>query len=200
MHHQLLSGAAIAFAFASAASGTTIIDTTGSWGGARTNVWDHVGQEFEVPATDNVLSTFEIGVGGAVGSYSFSIFEWDAGNTQTVGEALFATGSLAIPDLLTEFVTFNIDAVLVPGELYAAVVSFDGNPDGGVGRGVAFMSGTHYIGGDAVFTELPVDQPWDSGSPTGFDLAFRAVFTPAPGALALFGLAALTGMRRRRQS
>ncbi len=200
MHHQLLSGAVAAFAVACAANGTTIIDTTGTWGGARTAVWDHVGQEFEVPANDNVLNTFEIGVGGMVGTYSFSIFEWDAVNAETIGGALFATGSLAIPDLLTEFVTFNVDAVLMPGELYAAVVSFDGNPDGGVGRGVAFMSGTHYIGGDAVFTELPVDQPWESGSPTGFDLAFRAVFTPAPGALALFGLAALTGTRRRRQS
>ena len=200
MHHQLLSGAVAAFAVAGAANGTTIIDTTGSWGGARTAVWDHVGQEFEVPATDNALGTFEIGVGGAAGSYTFSIFEWDSASARTVGGALFATGSLAIPDASVEFVTFVVDTALVPGELYAAVVSFDGNPDGGVGRGVAFMSGDHYTNGDVVFTELPVDEPWESGSPTGFDLGFRAVFTPAPGALALFGLAALMGTRRNRRS
>ncbi len=210
MNVQFPSGVVAALAVASVASGTTIIDTTGSWPGARTAVWDHVGQEFEVPAIDNVLSTFELGVGGAEGVYSFSIYEWDDVDDHVVGGALFATGSLAVgvPDV--EFVTFNVNLALTPGNFYAAVVSFDGNfyaavvsfdgnPDGGVGRGVAFMSGNFYADGNAVFTEMPIDQPWDSGSPPSFDLAFGAVFVPAPGALALLGLAALMGTRRRRE-
>ncbi len=199
MNDQVPSGVVAALAVASVASGTTIIDTTGSWGGARTAVWDHVGQEFEVPAIDNVLSTFEIGVGGAEGVYSFSIYEWDDVDDHVVGGALFATGSLAVGGPDVEFVTFNVNLALTPGNFYAAVVSFDGNPDGGVGRGVAFMSGNFYADGNAVFTEMPIDQPWDSGSPPSFDLAFRAAFVPAPGALALLGLAALTGTRRRRE-
>ncbi len=199
MNGQFPSGVVAALAVASVASGTTIIDTTGSWGGARTAVWDHAGQEFEVPAIDNVLSTFELGVGGAEGVYSFSIYEWDDVDDHVVGGALFATGSLAVavPDI--EFVTFNVNLALTPGNFYAAVVSFDGNPDGGVGRGVAFMSGNFYRDGNAVFTEMPIDQPWDSGSPPSFELAFRAAFVPAPGALALLGLAALMGTRRRRE-
>ena len=38
MHYQFLSGAVAALAVAGAASGTTIIDTTGSWDGSRTAV------------------------------------------------------------------------------------------------------------------------------------------------------------------
>ncbi len=199
MNGQFPSGVVAALAVAGVASGTTIIDTTGSWPGARTAVWDHVGQEFEVPAIDNVLSTFEIGVGGAEGVYSFSIYEWDDVDDHVVGGALFATGSLAVPVPDVDFMTFNVNLALTPGNFYAAVVSFDGNPDGGVGRGVAFMSGNFYRDGNAVFTEMPIDQPWDSGSPPSFDLAFRATFVPAPGALALLGLAALTATRRRRE-
>ena len=187
MHHQLLSGAVAALAVAGAVDGTTIIDTTGSWGGARTAVWDHVGQEFEVPATDNVLGTFEIGVGGAAGIYTFSIFEWDSMSARTVGGALFATGSLAIPDASVEFVTFVVDAVLVPGELYAAVVSFDGNPDGGVGRGVAFMSGDHYMNGDAVFTELPVASRGSPAAPLASTSASERCSRRPPGGLPCSG-------------
>ncbi len=172
----LPGGVVLAGAVACSTNGTTIIDTIGNWGGAKTAVWDHVGQEFAALAIDNVLHTFEFGVGGQAGTYSFSIYEWDVVGSQVVGGALFATSTLAIPDTSVVFVTFDVGEPLTPGGLYVAVISFESNKDGGVGRGVAFMSGDFYPGGTAVFTELPVDEPWQSGSPTSFELAFRAVF------------------------
>ncbi len=87
----LPGGVVLAGAVACSANGTTIIDTIGDWGAATTAVWDHVGQEFAAPVDDNVLDTFEIGVGGQAGTYSFSIYQWDAVGGQTVGGAVFAT-------------------------------------------------------------------------------------------------------------
>ena len=109
-----LGGAALACAVAEAASGTMIIDTTGEWQDATTAVWDHVGQVFVAPLTNPVLSTFELGVGGVQGVYSFSIYEWDTVDDHVVGSALFATGSLAIPGLVVEFVTFDVVVDSVP--------------------------------------------------------------------------------------
>jgi len=200
MRKRMLPVVAGAVVLAPAAlAGDVIIDTIPEWGDSRSNGWDKIAQTLVVPEGATVLSTFEFGVGSDAGaSFNLVVFEWDRSSEHTVGPELYNSGPVDVKAGPVEFVEFTLDLPLASGEEFAVIVDWD--PDGS-GNGVGFLSGSSYEDGYANFTNGGFDEAWSFNSESGFDMAFRAVFTPipAPGALALLGFAGLARRRRRRR-
>ena len=180
------------------ASADLIIDTIPEWDGQRSNVWDKIAQTLIVPVDKPILNTFEVGVGADVEGRTFHlrIYEWDRDVEHTVGGELFSSGPFGAPVGTVDFTQFGIGIPLAGGTEYAVIVDWD---QGGSGNGVAFLSDSSYTDGYANFTLGPFDETWLFNQNSGFDMAFRAVFIPAPGALSLLGIAGLMGTRRRRR-
>jgi hypothetical protein len=191
-----LMAAVVALSSAGAARADTVIDTIPLWDGSISNGWDKIAQTFEVPITDPVLSTFELGVQSTVGaSYHLLLYEWDHIGNSIVGGALFDSGALVAPGTLT-FIEFAIGVSLTPGDDYAMIVDWASDKDS---SGVAFSEADQYPGGYNDYTDGPINAPWFFGSDSGREMAFKAVFVPAPGALALLGTAGLISRRPRRR-
>jgi MYXO-CTERM domain-containing protein len=178
------------------ATGDTVIDTTPLWDGNESNGWPNIAQTFTVPGGDNVLSTFELGVyTDTGGNYAVRLYDWDEVADHAVGAALYDSGMQSATPTMS-FVEFAINTALTSGETYAIIVQWD---NGGSSSGVAFSGANQYPDGYNTYTEGSIFDPWAFGPNTSFEMAFRAVFTvPAPGALAMLGLAAMLQRRRRR--
>ena len=129
-------------------------------------------------------------------TFRLRIFEWDRSVEHTIGAELFSSGPFASPVGTVDFMVFDIGIGLTGGAEYAVIV--DWGPDGGAGSGVAFIVGSPYGDGYANFSDDPFDETWTFDQNSGFDLAFRAEFVPAPGVLTLFGAVTLLSRRRRR--
>jgi hypothetical protein len=205
-----VAGLAVA-AGATVACGQATIDTVAAWDGAEFIFpWGNTGigagtttygQSFMTPDGANTVLTdvtFMINSGGFATSYTAHLYEWD-GDSQT-GASLYDSGVLvtAGTNAFEAETVGGINAALDPAKQYVFYFSaIDGNGAATWG----FLGANPYAGGDFEFdnnlNEAELFDPWDSFI-LG-DTAFIANFNiPAPGAVALLGLAGLGLARRRR--
>lgn len=175
------------------ASADTVFNTIPTWDGSRSNGWLSVAQTFTAPAGDTTLSTWEQGIGGDGGTYTVGLYRWDRANERATGSALFTRAAESIPQSVT-FVEFPVGVNLVAGTEYAMITTLSS----GEGNGLAFSGNNHFDLGYANFTFDSIFDRWAFTQNDPYDLAFRAVFVPAPASAGLLGLAGLVAARRRR--
>ncbi len=165
-----------------------IIGTYPHWDGNVTSGWFAVAQSFVAPV-HNTLDNYTFGFEVANVDIAFRIFEWDE-TSGPVGGTLYAANFVsAAGDNLVD----NINLALTPGTMYAAIVDMRGYGEASV-HWMTNVDGNPT--GDASWFDGGSWQYLDSGWSTKFRAEFTGI--PAPGAVALLGLAALTPRRRRR--
>lgn len=144
-------------------------------------------KSFIAPA-DNVLDNYMFGFDAAGVNITFTIVPWDETSGPT-GGPLYTDNFVSVAG--DNFVSV-IGLALTPGNMYAAIVDMNGY----TGTSVHFMLNV---------TGNPTgDASWFNGTwqflNSGWSTKFRAEFiVPAPGVLALLGLAGAATPRRRRR-